>query len=356
MKSFICTIIGCLSLASIFAQRSTDNRFVASYAKNDLKNLNTTRYLSLRESNTSNYPKLYSHKYKSRKRRINKVKNENSVFVSVIDSVQLKSKGANDSTSIVKTLINTSDSGTVKANCLIKYYLSKNKDFKYNMHVEGEVSDCIQKVAIPHAYVSLNSAVVSGKYLIVPTSVEGKFTVDIVDDSIGSITVIKKGYTERKLNLNEATQINENTSYTFYLCLDKDVPEYNKTVIAKNQPSTISSKSIVNFGFNKVTLQKSTKDLLDSLIQTIKSSGTTPTSIDLNGYADSKGARKYNIELSRKRAIVCKRYLFNHGLTNVKLRVHAYGSTNPLENEKIDGKIDNHAARAQNRRVEIIVH
>lgn len=355
MKSFICTIIGCLCLANIFAQKSTDTRFVASYAKSDLKKLNTTRYLALRESYTSNYPKLSSSKYKSRKRRLIKLKADRSVSVSVIDSVQVKSKVINDSTSLIKTLNNTTDSGTAKANCTIKYSLSKNKDFKYNMHVEGEVSDCIQRVAIPHAYVSLNSAVVAGKYLIVPTSVEGKFNVDIVDDSIGSITVIKKGYSERKLNLNQATQINENTSYTFNLCLDKEVPEYNKTV-AKVKQTVATSKSMVYFGFNKVTLQKDTKGLLDSLIQNIKSSNTTPTSIDLNGYADSKGSRKYNLELSRKRAIACRRYLYIHGVTDIKIRVHAYGSTNPLEKEKIDGKIDNPAARAQNRRVEIIVH
>lgn len=355
MKSFICTVIGCLTLVGSFAQRATDARFVASYTKSDLKNINTTRYLSLKENNTSYYPKFTSHKYKSRKRRVIKLKADKSVSASVLDSVQVKTKGITDSTSTIKTLNNTSDSGTAKANCSIKYYLSKNKDFKYNMHVEGEVSDCIQRVAIPHAYVSLNSAVVSGKYLIVPTSVEGKFTVDIVDDSIGSITVIKKGYTERKLNLNQATLINENTSYTFNLCLDKEVPEYNKTV-AKVQEKAATSKSIVYFGFNKITLQKGTKAVLDSLIQTVKASGTIPTSIDLNGYADSKGARKYNIELSRKRAIACRRYLFSHGITDIKIRVHAYGSKNPLEEEKINGKTDNPAARAQNRRVEIVVH
>ena len=352
MKSFICTLLSFLILVSSNAQKSNDFNITNVYAKNDLTNTNY-KYISIKENiSFTHYSKLAVRKSRTKKRRNIKVTTERGTFKILNDSIQSSLKTNVDSNYTIKS---TFDSSANNSNCIIKYSLSRSKDYKYNMHVEGLVSDCSEKVAIPHAYISLNSAVVSGKYMIVPTSIDGKFKVDVDDDSIGSITVIKKGYSERKISLNEATQINENTSYKFNLCLNKEVANENKIGI-KNIPSTSNDKALVYFGFNKVTLQKSTRNILDSLIKTIKTTNSNPTFIDLNGYADSKGARKYNIELSRKRALACRRYLNSHGLTHIKIKVHAFGSFNPIEKEKIDGKLDNPIARAQNRRVEIVVH
>lgn len=353
MKNLVFLILGWFITFSAIAQFPTNAGLVASLSSTEINSINTkvSKFKNLIVSNKYNH--YYSRKHSKKNTHTNNLSSNKRLTSSDSRLTSLLSKDTNYS--LKSNSIGSSDSTSNNDNnkcCMINYYLSNKGIYKYGVHVEGKVKDCEEKIAIPHAYVSINSAVVPGKYLIIPTTQEGKFNIDVVDDSIGSITVIKKGYTEKEIKLEEATVINENTSYAFDVCLNKEIIDSNK-----NKPNNeiTASNILVYFGFNKSTLNKSMRNLLDSVIKNIKNSNIHPTSIDLNGYTDSKGSRKYNLELSRIRAIECRRYLVYHGLTHVKIRVHALGSKNPIESEVINHH-DNPKARAQNRRVEIVLH
>jgi len=349
MKNLFCIIILGLIAISTYSQQSNNIGLLSSLSNTEVNSLNSKILAFKVIKVSSNLEHNYSKKHATKRKFHLKTK---GIANKDIDTLQNNNSPLNTS----ETKVNYNDSINSISNkcCVIKYFAIKNGNYKYGVHVEGHVQDCIEKVAIPHAYVSLNSAVVAGKYLIIPTTEEGKFNIDVIDDSIGSITVIKKGYSDKEVKLQEATLINDNTSYAFNVCLEKERLDTN-TIINNNQV-TQSPNLLAFFGFNKFTLNKSTRTLLDSLIKSIKKSNNHPTSIDLNGYTDSKGHKKYNLELSKERAIECRKYLINHGLAHVKIRVHAYGSSNPIEKEIQDNNLDNPKARAQNRRVEIVLH
>jgi len=345
MKNIYFLIIGLLIVAFANSQQQSNIGLLSSLSNTELNTINSKIFKFSKLIVVNNYKHSAS-----KKRRIMK-----HISNSVIgDSNQ-------NSTHFVKDTINSIDKLETKDSlinsvnnkcCFIKYFITEKGSYKYGVHVEGNVQDCVERIAIPHAYISLNSAVVQGKYLIIPTTAEGNFKVDVIDDSIGSITVIKKGYADKEVKLQDATIINENTSYAFNVCLEKEIIDTNKLINKEDK----SSNPIALFSFNKHTLNKSTRNMLDSLIRNIKHSNNRPSSIELNGYTDSKGHKKYNVELSRERALECRRYLINHGLAHVRIRVHAFGSANPLEKEFLDNNLDNPKARAMNRRVEIVIN
>ena len=346
MKNIYFLIIGLLLVVFANSQQQTMG-LISSLSNSEINSINTKIY-GYNNMIVSNNYQHYASKHRSRKHSFN---------TNIGESNQTTLFHSKDTTNRVKKTLATTEDSTINTNsnkcCMVKYFLNNKGIYKYGVHVEGKVQDCEEKVAIPHAYVSLNSAVVPGKYLIIPTTNEGKFNIDVVDDSLGSITVIKKGYADKEVKLQDATVINENTSYAFNVCLDKEVNNDNKQI--KNEESN-PSNLVAYFGFNKSTLNRTTRNMLDSLIKSIKHSKERPSSIELNGYTDSKGHKKYNLELSRERAIECRRYLLNHGLAHVKVKVHAYGSSNPLEKELLDNNLDNPKARAMNRRVEIVIN
>ncbi len=347
MKNIFILIVGLLIVQIANSQQQSGIGLLSSLSSSEINTINSKMYKFSKLIVSNNYQGYSANKH----HRISKHISSSIIGDTNQTSKRIKKDTLNSYTlkTITKDSINKSNSNNC---CVIKYFLTEKGAYKYGVHVEGNVQDCIEKNAIPHAYVSLNSAVVPGKYLIIPTTSEGNFNIDVVDDSIGSITVIKKGYADKNVKLQEATIINENTSYAFNVCLDKETLDSSKLIKSENSQSNL----VALFGFNKHSLNKATRNLLDSLIKNIKQSNIRPSSIELNGYTDSKGNRKYNLALSRERAIECRRYLITHGLAHTKIRVHAFGSSNPLEKELLDNNVDNPKARAQNRRVEIVIN
>ncbi len=95
----------------------------------------------------------------------------------------------------------------------VSYTITENKNYKYNTHIEGIIKDCKTLLPIPHAYVSLHNAVQYGNFILVAANTEGYFSVDVTDDYVGGITLIKKGYTEREFNLVNVNEIDTKKLY-----------------------------------------------------------------------------------------------------------------------------------------------
>jgi outer membrane protein OmpA-like peptidoglycan-associated protein len=231
---------------------------------------------------------------------------------------------------------------------LIKYSTLNKGEFKYKFHIEGRVKNCLENSRIAHAYVSINSAVVPDRYVIIPTNIDGYFSTDVDDDSIGSITIIKKGYADKEIALPKSLAINENTAYSFDVCMAKPEDKVKATVNLKS----VSTPSRVYFDFNKATLTKETKKALDNVVENLKSIGNVNTILEINGYADKKGSKEYNLKLSKERSLACKSYIEKHGLKNVKIKVNAFGS---ITKESTTSGNNDGDTGIKDRRVDIII-
>ena len=91
--------------------------------------------------------------------------------------------------------------------------------------------------------------------------------------------------------------------------------------------------------------QSKLDEVAKSLTQQDKDSTMT-----VEGYTDSQGALAMNQELSQKRAEAVRSYLVSHGIAADRIDAKGQGPSNPVaDNASPEG-------RANNRRVEIIVH
>lgn len=69
--------------------------------------------------------------------------------------------------------------------------------------------------------------------------------------------------------------------------------------------------------------------------------------VEVAGYTDSRGARKYNVSLSQRRADAVRRYLIEQGISADRLIAKGYGPDKPIADNATS------AGRAANRRVEM---
>ncbi len=77
--------------------------------------------------------------------------------------------------------------------------------------------------------------------------------------------------------------------------------------------------------------------------------------IAVEGHTDSIGNAAYNLELSKRRALSVAQELIFNQIPTERIIVRGYGEQFPIEaNSNSDGT-DNPAARARNRRVEVII-
>ncbi|MEC8299917.1 MAG: peptidoglycan-associated lipoprotein Pal [Pseudomonadota bacterium] len=68
----------------------------------------------------------------------------------------------------------------------------------------------------------------------------------------------------------------------------------------------------------------------------------------LEGHADERGTREYNLALGERRADAVREYLVSQGASNSQIEVISYGEEKPI----VSGK--NESSWAKNRRVELV--
>jgi OOP family OmpA-OmpF porin len=97
--------------------------------------------------------------------------------------------------------------------------------------------------------------------------------------------------------------------------------------------------SNIQFEFDSSVLRTSSYPTLDATSADLRSSGST---VQVNGYASSEGTAAHNMSLSRDRANSVKTYLVNSGVTASKVKVKAFGETNPIaDNSTEEGRVLN---------------
>jgi len=114
----------------------------------------------------------------------------------------------------------------------------------------------------------------------------------------------------------------------------------------------LSVASDVLFDFDSAALteraQRSLTDIAELIARAPKGQ------ILVVGHTDSKGARDYNLALSKRRAQAVATFLQGRGIAAARLRTEGRGATQPVAANEIGGA-DNPEGRAKNRRVEFVV-
>jgi peptidoglycan-associated lipoprotein len=102
--------------------------------------------------------------------------------------------------------------------------------------------------------------------------------------------------------------------------------------------------NVVYFDFDQSTLSRDTRRVLDAHIALAKSNSG---SIRLEGHADERGTREYNMALGERRAKAVADYMVVNGVATHRIETVSYGEERPVAYGSGE------ANWSQNRRVEI---
>ena len=101
-------------------------------------------------------------------------------------------------------------------------------------------------------------------------------------------------------------------------------------------------KDRVFFATNKSTLTTASRDTLRKQAAWMRKK--SKLSFTIEGHADERGTREYNLALGERRANAAKDYLMTYGITGDRLSVISYGKERPVNSGS------NPLAWSQNRR------
>jgi peptidoglycan-associated lipoprotein len=115
---------------------------------------------------------------------------------------------------------------------------------------------------------------------------------------------------------------------------------------AINDPNNILSEKIVYFAFDSNAVG-------DDYIELVKHHGkylsfNANASVRLEGHADERGTREYNIALAESRAQAVKQLMLYEGASNEQITVISYGEEKPIEFGHDEESM------SLNRRVEVV--
>lgn len=107
--------------------------------------------------------------------------------------------------------------------------------------------------------------------------------------------------------------------------------------------SAAAAGNVFYFEFDSYTLTEQTRAALSAHAAYLKAA---PRSIRLEGHADERGSREYNMALGEKRAAAVKEFLASQGVTSA-VEVVSFGEEQPAEQGHAE------ASWSKNRRVEL---
>ncbi len=106
------------------------------------------------------------------------------------------------------------------------------------------------------------------------------------------------------------------------------------------------SKRIIYFDFDRADIRSDSQSVVAAHARYLASNPTQK--VRLEGHADERGSREYNIGLGERRGQAVRRALLLQGVSEVQLSTVSYGEERPA------AAGSDEQAYAQNRRVEII--
>jgi len=93
------------------------------------------------------------------------------------------------------------------------------------------------------------------------------------------------------------------------------------------QDFAVNVGNTVQFEEDSSDLTAMAQSILDKQVRWLKSYGSYRVTIE--GHADERGTREYNLALGARRAISVRRYLISRGVRSSRLRTTSYGKERP---------------------------
>ena len=96
---------------------------------------------------------------------------------------------------------------------------------------------------------------------------------------------------------------------------------------ALDDPSSLLAKRVVYFDFDKSDIKGDFRDVIQAHAEYLANNANV--SITLEGHADERGTREYNIALGERRANAVQKMLTLQGASSSQIRVVSYGEERP---------------------------
>jgi peptidoglycan-associated lipoprotein len=113
-----------------------------------------------------------------------------------------------------------------------------------------------------------------------------------------------------------------------------------------DNPESLLSKRVIYFDFDKSTVRPEFRDLISAHAAYMAASGSAR--VTLEGHADERGTREYNLGLGERRGNAVDGLLSAQGARGDQLSVVSYGEERPV------CRVSDENCWGQNRRVEIV--
>jgi peptidoglycan-associated lipoprotein len=97
---------------------------------------------------------------------------------------------------------------------------------------------------------------------------------------------------------------------------------------AGSQEDLVSVGDRVFFGYDKFNIDRKGRDALDKQAAWLKANPSV--SIIVEGHADERGTREYNLALGERRANSVKDYLISLGVNPARVKTTSYGKERPV--------------------------
>jgi len=117
--------------------------------------------------------------------------------------------------------------------------------------------------------------------------------------------------------------------------------------VSSNSPATqaVLANAVIYFEYDKFTLTSKSIQALKGVVTLMRKN--PKITLSLEGHADERGTREYNLALGQRRSESVANYLIVNGIKRNQLSVKSFGEERPLSLGSND------SAWSKNRRVEI---
>lgn len=122
--------------------------------------------------------------------------------------------------------------------------------------------------------------------------------------------------------------------------------DINGSQFGSNTYSTIPAERVIYFDFDSSQIRAEAESLLQAHAAYLTANSNVI--VRLEGHADERGSREYNLALGEQRAVAAKRMLNILGVSESQMTILSYGEEMPLDFGHSE------ASWQRNRRVEIV--
>lgn len=154
----------------------------------------------------------------------------------------------------------------------------------------------------------------------------------------------ERGTEERAIVLPTENIITEKKTEKEALPIDGTIARPSLTEKELVVGKSIEMKNI-QFAQASYELTPQAKIDLDAVLALMKKHASMV--IEIHGHTDNIGRTDLNMKLSERRAIVSRNYLINHGISEDRIGVKAFGGTQPITDTRGDNR--------RNRRIEVLI-